>query len=86
MFTPLGIKTEFSLFKSLIKIKDLISSAKEYGFKSLGILDDNLSGSHRFYEACIENDIKPIIGYEIVIDNYVLYLYAINYEGLKKIV
>jgi len=85
MYTPIGIKTEYSLLESLIKIKDLVLYAKKLDIKSLGILDNNLSGSHKFYLECISNDIKPIIGYDLVIDNYRLFLYAKNYEGLKNL-
>ena len=85
MFTPLGIKTDYSLLKSLIKLEDLISRAKELGFTSLGTLDDNLSGSHIFYEMCQNNGIKPIIGLDIMADGYHLYLYPKNMDGLKNL-
>ena len=42
MFTPLGIKTDYSLLKSLIKVEDLVLYAKNNNYKSIGILDDNL--------------------------------------------
>ena len=61
MYYPLGIKTDYSLMKSLIKVDDLISYAIKNGINTLGILDDNLNSSHYFYEKCISNNIKPII-------------------------
>lgn len=85
MFTPLGIKTDYSLLKSLIKIEDLISYAKKYEITSLGILDDNLCSSHIFYEACSRENIKCIIGLDITIDEYQIYLYPQNIEGLKNL-
>ena len=82
MFTNLGIKTDYSLFKSLIKLDDLIRYAKDKNIKSLGILDDNLCGSHMFITECIKNDIKPIVGLDIKIENIRMFLYPTNMKGL----
>lgn len=85
MYTPLGIKTDYSILKSLVKLEDLISYAKKLNFKSIGILDTNLNASHTFYELCKKNDIKPIIGLDITIDNYRLFLYPENIDALKEL-
>lgn len=85
MYTPLGIKTDYSLLKSLIKIKDLVLYAKNNGYTSLGILDNNLNSSYAFYKECKNNNIKPIIGLDIIIDNYRLFLYPTNMEGLVNL-
>ncbi len=82
MYTPLGIKTDYSLLKSLIKIKDLISYAKNNDYKLLGILDNNLNSSYAFYNACKAAGIKPIIGFDTEIDNYQIFLYPLNRNGL----
>ena len=58
MFYPLGVKTDFSILKSLIKIEDYISYAKNNGLNVIGILDDNLNSSYIFYEMCKKNNIK----------------------------
>lgn len=85
MFTPLGIKTDYSLLKSLIKVEDLVLYAKNNNYSSLGILDDNLFSSHTFYNLCIKNNIKPIIGLDITIENYRIFLYPTNMEGLTNL-
>lgn len=82
MYTPLGIKTDYSLLKSLIKVKDLISYARNNGYQVLGILDDNLNSSYTFYNACKDVNIKPIIGLDTIVDNYNIYLYPKTREGL----
>ena len=76
MFKPIGIKTDYSLLKSLIKIPDLISFSLANNIDVLGILDENLFGSIEFYDACIKNNIKPIIGLDTIVNNLNLYLYA----------
>ncbi|MBE6153315.1 MAG: DNA polymerase III subunit alpha [Firmicutes bacterium] len=91
MYTPLWIKTDYSLLSSLVTIKKLIHKSKELGLKSLGITDNNMSGVMEFYNECIKNDIKPIIGLEVIlkgkdeIDKRIL-LYAINNEGYKNLI
>lgn len=76
-YIPLNIKTEYDLMNSLIKIDELISYALNNDIKCLGITDENMFGAYDFYNKCIKNNIKPIIGTEI--NN--LIIYARNYDG-----
>ena len=69
MYTPLSIKTNYSLLSSLIDIHELIKYVREKNIKSLAITDDNLCGMMEFYKECKKNDIKPIIGLEIKLEN-----------------
>ena len=84
MYAPLNIKTCNSLLKSMIKINDLIKVAKENNIKALTITDDNMYGVLDFYNACTQNDIKPIIGLEISLPEKII-LYAMNYNGYKNL-
>ncbi len=86
MYTPLYIKTDNSLQKSLIKINDLIEYALKNNIKSLTITDDNMYGCMDFYKLCINNKIKPIIGLEIEYSDKKVVLYAINYDGYKNLI
>ena len=81
MDTPLFIKTHNSLLSSLIKIDDLIEFALKNNIKALTITDDNMYGVIEFYDKCVKNNIKPIIGINI----FDIVLYAINYEGYKNL-
>ena len=83
-YTPLWIKTDYSILSSLIKIDDLISTLKKFNIKSAAICDDNLYGAMEFYTKCIKNDIKPIIGLEVNLD-YTILLYAKNYKGYQNL-
>ena len=85
MYVPLKIATDYSILKSLIKIDDLITFLNERKISSCGICDDNLYGSFEFYNKCIKNNIKPIIGLSINLDAKPLYIYAINYKGFKNL-
>lgn len=85
MYVPLKITTDYSILKSLIKIKDLITFLNAKNIKACGICDENLYGVLEFYNSCINNNIKPIIGLNIKINNLDIYLYAINYKGYQNL-
>jgi DNA polymerase III subunit alpha len=83
MKTCLSIKTDYELLSSLIKVPDLISYALKNNYDVLGIIDNNLSSSIEFINTCKINNIKPIIGLDVLYNNQHLYLYARNEKGLK---
>ena len=86
MYTPLYIKTENSLLNSMISIDKLINFAKKNNIKSLTITDNNMYGVMEFYHKCLENEIKPIIGLEVIIENKKIILYCLNYDGYKNLI
>ncbi|HOZ54166.1 MAG TPA: PHP domain-containing protein, partial [Bacilli bacterium] len=79
------VQTEYSFLTSMITINKLINKAKESNIKVLGIADTNMFGVLEFYKECINNDIKPVIGLEINIDNCNIVLYAKNYKGYQNL-
>ena len=85
-YNPLGIKTEYTLLSSLIKISNLINFAKTNNITALGLLDDNLNGVMEFYDNCLLNNIKPLIGLHVTLDDKTFYLYAKNYDGYLDLV
>lgn len=85
MHIPLKVTTDYTLLKSLIKIPDLISFLREKNITACGICDENLYGLLDFYFSCKKNNIKPIIGLNVKLDNLDIYLYAINYDGFKNL-
>lgn len=86
MYTPLNIKTNYSLLKSMIRIEELISFAKKNNLTTLTISDDNMYGAMEFYKECLKNNIKPIIGLEIRLANNTFILYAKDYSGYKNLI
>jgi len=86
MYTPLYIKTDNSLQHSLIKVSGLIEKALKLNLKSLTITDNNMYGAMDFYKQCKKNNIKPIIGLEIIVDDKKLVLYCMNYGGYKNLI
>ncbi len=86
MFTNLYIKTNYSLLSSLVSIDNLIMYAKNSGYKSMAICDDNLTSAKIFYDKCLNNDIKPIIGLDVKYNDRTILLYAKNYDGYKSLI
>ena len=67
-FVHLHNHSEYSLLDGLSKIDLMIKRTKELGMSSLAITDHgNMHGAIKFYKACKEAEIKPIIGSEIYI-------------------
>ncbi|PIT87659.1 MAG: DNA polymerase III subunit alpha [Candidatus Magasanikbacteria bacterium CG10_big_fil_rev_8_21_14_0_10_40_10] len=97
-FVHLHAHSHYSLLDGLPKIKDLVKTAKKRGFSALALTDHgNMYGAIEFYQACLKEGIKPIIGVEAYIapksrfdkdkDNryYHLILLAQNYEGYRNL-
>lgn len=96
-FVHLHLHTEYSLLDGLARISKLIDITKERGWDAVAITDHgNMFGTLKFYEKCVENGIKPIIGCEFYICNDLnkkvgkddighLILIAKNNQGYKNL-
>ncbi|HEY8364351.1 MAG TPA: DNA polymerase III subunit alpha, partial [Haloplasmataceae bacterium] len=87
MYTQLYTKTVYSLLKSCLRIEEYVKRASEYHLKALAITDENnVYGIIKFYQACQEYNIKPLIGINVFLDGIIpLVLLAKNNEGYKNI-
>ena len=67
-FVHLHLHTEFSLLDGLARIDKLVDIVKERGWSSVAITDHgNMYGAIKFFEACVQKGIKPIIGEEFYV-------------------
>ncbi|MBI4084671.1 MAG: DNA polymerase III subunit alpha [Candidatus Levybacteria bacterium] len=67
-FVHLHNHSDYSLLDGLSKVNDMVKRAKELDMKALAITDHgSLYGAIKFYKACKETGIKPIIGCEIYV-------------------
>lgn len=67
-FVHLHNHSEYSLLDGLSKVKVMAKRAKELGMPAVAITDHgSMYGAIYFYKACLEEEIKPIIGCEIYI-------------------
>jgi len=67
-FTHLHVHTEYSLLDGSNKIKDYVAKVKELGMNSAAITDHGVMyGCIDFYNECLEQGIKPILGCEVYV-------------------
>lgn len=67
-FVHLHVHTEYSLLDGACRIKGLVSRVRELGQTAAAITDHGaMYGCIEFYEECIKNGIKPIIGCEVYV-------------------
>lgn len=87
-FIHFGIHTEFSITDSIVRIKALVKAAKADNQLALAISDlSNLYATVKFYKACLDAGIKPIIGSEVWLENdsTTVTLLASNQIGYKNL-
>ncbi|MCS7233451.1 MAG: DNA polymerase III subunit alpha [Synergistetes bacterium] len=98
-FVHLHVHSEYSLLDGACRIKDLAKKAKEEGMPAVAITDHGvLYGAIEFYEACVSEGVKPIIGCEVYVtpegytkkgnknsELYHLILLAKSEEGYKNL-
>ena len=67
-FVHLHVHTEYSLLDGACRISELVKRVKELGQKAVAITDHgNMYGAIEFYNACLKEDIRPIIGCEVYV-------------------
>ena len=86
MYIPLFNKSNYSLLSSLLKIDDIIEYAKQNNISSIALSDINMYGTMEFKKKCQNENIKPIIGLHIILEDFSIVLYAKNYEGYKSLI
>ncbi len=96
-FIDLHVHTKYTKNNGITEIGELIAKVKEYNMSAVAIVDSgNLSGVPEFYQQCVLNNIKPIIGLGFYFtkcsrfteddEKYHLVLLAENNTGLKNLV
>ncbi len=99
-FVHLHVHSHYSLLYGMMKPKKIAAYAKERGFSAISLVDyGSMYGAIEFYQACVENGVKPIIGFEAYIaprgmedkdpeldkELYNLVLLAENYDGYRNL-
>lgn len=78
-FVHLRVHSEFSLADSIIKVKPLAASVAERNMAAVALTDlANLFGLIKFYGACLDNGVKPIVGVDL------LYTSSISTQGVQE--
>ncbi len=67
-FVHLHLHSEYSLLDGACRISDIPKRAKECGHDAVALTDHGVMyGAVAFYQACVAEDIKPIIGCEVYV-------------------
>ena len=87
MKAELCVKSGYSFLSSTLKIDDIVSYAQKNEYESIALVDHNVMyGVKEFYDKCISNNIKPIIGVEFDVEDFLICLIVKNEEGYRNIV
>ena len=86
LFIPLYNKSNYTLLSSLLKIDDLINYAKINKIPCISLVDTNMFGTMEFIKKCQSENIKPIVGLDILMEEYNFLLLAKDYQGYKSLI
>ncbi len=86
MYIPLFNKSNYTLLSSLLKVDDIINYAKKSNISQIAITDTNMYATMEFIKKCEKENIKPIIGLHILLEESSICLYAKDYDGYKSLI
>ena len=85
MYIPLYNKSNYTLLSSLLNIDDIINYAVNNNISSIALSDSNMYGVMEFIKKCDSKNIKPVIGLELILDDFKVVLYAKDYSGYQSL-
>ena len=86
-WTPLQVRTHYSLQKGYGKPEQIAKKCKEFGYESCAITDINtVAGAVTFYKACKAEEIRPIMGCAFKLDGESYTYVAKNKEGWYELI
>src|SRR3990167_7169400 len=69
-FVHLHTHSHYSLLDGLSKVDDMVQVAKYHGMSAVALTDHGaMYGTIEFYDKCIKNGLKPIVGCEVYVAN-----------------
>ncbi len=85
-FIPLHVNSTYSFLRSALSVDKLINNCVKNRINAVALTDFNsLIGSVTFTKLCEKNNIKPIIGLDLIIDNILLTFLIKDEEGYKNL-
>ena len=70
-FVHLNVHTEYSLVDGLVRIKELVSAARNAGMPAVAVTEQgNLFSLVKFYRAARDTGVKPIIGVDVRVHDH----------------
>ncbi|WP_053070509.1 DNA polymerase III subunit alpha [Alkalihalobacillus pseudalcaliphilus] len=88
-----NVYSEYSLMQSTNRMNELVKRAKQLGYEAIALTDHHhMYGVIPFYQACLKQNIQPIIGLEITVKSndqaipFLLRLLAKSFKGYQSLV
>ncbi|MFI3251696.1 MAG: DNA polymerase III subunit alpha [bacterium] len=79
-------QTEYNYLENAIPLSKYVETCASYGYTFATITDKNMHGYYKFYNLCLSNNIKPVIGLKVQLsDHDNILVYAKNDNGLKTL-
>lgn len=80
----LSVQSDFSIGKSLLRVDDIVSKAKELGYKSVALIDDmSVHALADFSNKAVKSGIKPIFGCRLRVYDDAQYRVPSKASGIK---
>ena len=70
MYIPLFNRSNYTLLSSLLKIDNLVEYAKNKNISHIALTDTNMFGTMEFIKKCQKENIKPVIGLHILLEEF----------------
>ena len=81
-YIPLNLQSGYSLLSSTLRNEDIVLGCKEFNHEACGLCDNNnCFGFPTFDKALRKNNIKPLLGCTLNLDNTKLVVYIQNEQG-----
>lgn len=86
----LKVQTEYSFGKVYAPLSEVISRLKEQGVTAAGIVDNDTWGHVKWFKACKQAGIRPLLGVSVVVSDYsdtapCMWFLARNTQGLSEL-
>lgn len=86
MYISLYNKSNYTLLSSLLKIDDIVLYAKKHNISAIALTDNNMHATMEFINKCKKENIKPISGLSININEFEIVLLAKDYKGYQSLI
>ncbi|RKX54002.1 MAG: hypothetical protein DRP30_03270 [Thermotoga sp.] len=85
-YIPLGVHSVYSILSSSIRLEDLVKRSIEYGYRAVGLVDENFSSHLKFKELARSRGIKPILGLDIETSFGRFVVLSKNLKGYRNLI
>ncbi len=86
MYNTIYVKSNYSLLSSLLTLNDIIALSKKRQQQAVFLCDDNMYATIEFIKLCQQENVKPVIGLEMHLENHTLLAFVKDYKGYQNLI